>query len=127
RLKSQILTMLEMTRESIMLSYTRDSVYAVDAESLKDLTTEQLRYPLATPRLIGLGTFLGKWVARCTRGDENEVLIEQIRTPGGFLKHRLEMEIITRQRPLLTEGSSPIDIGSLPVNKIPQPRWRKMK
>jgi hypothetical protein len=117
--------MLETTRESVVLSYTRDAVYAVDAESLKDLTVDELRYPLATARLLGLGTFLGKWVARCTRGDNNEVLIERIRQPRGFLKQVIEMDIHTRQRPLLIEGGVPVPFDDPLWRNTPRPNWQK--
>lgn len=125
RLKRQVLAMLEMTKESIVLSYTRDAVYAVDAKSLKDRTVDELRRPLATPRLVHFGTFLGKWVARCTRGDNNEVLIEGIREPRGFLKNVIEMDIETRQRPLLTEGGIPIPFSDPGWRNVPQPNWRR--
>jgi hypothetical protein len=125
RLKRQILNMLETTKESIVLSYTRDAFYAVDAKALKDLTVEELRYPLATPRLIGFGTYLGKWVARCTRGDNNEVLTQRIREPRGFLKEIIEMNIQTQQRPLLTEGGIPLPFDDPAWRNTPQPNWRK--
>lgn len=125
RLKRQVLAMLKTTRESVVFSYTRDAVYAVDAEALKDLTVDEIRYPMATARLIKLGTFLGKWVARCTRGDYNEVLIERIREPRGFLKHVLEMDIHTRQLPRLTEGGIPIPFDATNIGNVPQPNWQK--
>ena len=119
--------MLNLTEESIIPGHTRRRIYAVDAISLEERTVEELRLPFNNARLISFGTFLGKWVARCTRGDLNEMLIERIRTPRGFLNHLLEMEIVTRQRPLLTEGGAPINLDSLPIDKIPQPRWRKVE
>jgi hypothetical protein len=125
RLKDQILAMLNITKESIILSYTRDAVYTVVAKSLRNLTVDELRYPLATARLIGLGTYLGKWVARCTRGDRNKALIEGIREPRGFLKHVVEMDIQTRQKPLLIEGGIPLPFDDPNWRNIPQPNWRK--
>jgi hypothetical protein len=125
RLKRQVAAMLDLTEESIVLGHTRNRIYAVDATSLEEQTVEELRFPFKAARLISFGTFLGKWVARCTRGDLNEVLIDRIRTPRGFLNQLLEMEIVTRQRPLLTEGGAPINLDSLPMDKIPQPRWRR--
>jgi hypothetical protein len=125
RLKRQIVAMLDHTHESILLGHTRTGIYAVDAAPLKELTIDELRYPFADARLIGLGTFLGKWVARCSRGDLDEGLIERIRTPRGFLLHLLEMEIETQQRPLLTEGGSPVALDHSRSGKVPQPRWRK--
>lgn len=113
-----------MTKESILLGYTLDAVYAVDARSLKDRTLAELRYPLATPRLIKLGTYLGKWVARCTRGDENEALIQGIREPRGFLKHVLEVDVTTRQTPLLTEGGVSLPLDDSNRVRIPQ-NWRR--
>jgi hypothetical protein len=127
RLKRQIQMMLEVTEESVLLAYTRDAIYTVKASSLEDRTVDELRFPLAFPRLVKLGTYLGKWVARCTRGDNNEVLIDRIREPRGFIKHRLEMDIETRQRPLLTEGGIPLPFDASYVSNIPQPNWRKLK
>ena len=53
-------------------------------------------------------TDLDKWVARCSRGDTDPALIHRIRENRGFINQLLEMDIQTRQKPLLTEGGSPV-------------------
>jgi hypothetical protein len=126
RLKNQIQNMLRMTKESILLGYTLDAIYAVDAKSLRERTIDELRYPLAKPRLVRLGTFLGKWVARCTRGDENEALIQGIREPRGFLKHVFEMDVTTRQKPLLTEGGVALPLDASNKERMPE-SWRRRR
>lgn len=125
RSKRQISSMLNWTEESIVLSHTRQAVYAVEAVSLENHTVEELRYPFRDARLVTLGTYLGKWVARCSRGDTDPVLIRRIREDRGFITHLLEMDIQTRQRPLLTEGGSPVNINDLRTDQIPQPRWQR--
>ncbi len=125
RFKRQISSMLNWTEESIVLGHTRQGIYAVEAVSLENHTVEELRYPFRNARLVSLGTYLGKWVARCSRGDTDPVLIRRIREDRGFINHLLEMNIQTRQRPLLTEGGSPVNINALRTDQIPQPRWRR--
>jgi len=125
RFKRQISAMLDWTKESIVLGHTRRGIYAVEAVSLENHTVEELRYPFRDARLVTLGTYLGKWAARCSRGDTDPVLIHRIREDRGFIDHRLQMDIQTRQRPLLTEGGAPVDLNTLRADQIPEPRWRR--
>lgn len=85
--------MLDSTEESIMLGHTRQGIYVVEAVSLKDHTVEELRYPFRDACLVTGGKYLGKWVARCSRGDADQVLIHRTRENRGFIKHRLEMDV----------------------------------
>lgn len=127
RFKRQISSMLDWTEESILLGHTRNGIYAVEAVSLEERTVEELRYPFKEARLITLGTYLGKWVARCSRGDDDLGLVQRIRQDRGFINHLLEMDIQTRQRTLLTEGGSPVNFDTSTIDKIPQPRWRRRR
>ena len=124
RLKKQVKTMVKVSEESIVIGHTRQGIYALDAETLEDLTVENLRHPLETPRLLGIGTFLGKWVARCSRGDLSDSVIRIVLTPRGLLRHQLVMNIETKQRPLLTDGGSPTGHENLTPDQMPIPRWR---
>ena len=124
RLKKQVKTMMKVSEDSIVINHTRRGIYAVDAEALEDLTVENLRHPLETPRLLGIGTFLGKWVSRCSRGDLSDSVKRIILTPRGLLRHQLIMDIETKQRPLLTDGGSPITNDGLLPHQMPTPRWR---
>lgn len=124
RLKGQIQEMLVFTEHCILLGQTQKAFYAVDAGALTGESIERLRLPFDRARLITLGTYLGKWVARCTRGDLDEVFIQGISKPQGFLKHLVTMNVETKQPPLLTNGIQPIDLNSLPRDKVPKPRWR---
>jgi hypothetical protein len=125
RLKRQVSDMLEITSESIVLAQTPARFFAVDADSIASEPIENLRSPLSNVRLITLGTYLGKWVARCTRGDMRENFLDGLKKPRGFLKFLFEMEIETKQRPLLTDGGRPIDLDSIPRDQIPEPRWTR--
>lgn len=125
RFKRQISSMLDWTEESIVLGHTRRGIYALKASSLEEHTVEELRYPFKDVRLITIGTYLGKWVSRCSRGDTDPILIHRIREDRGFVNHLLEMSIQTRQKPFLTEGGMPINLGAPTIDKIPQPRWRR--
>lgn len=125
RFKSQISSMLDWTEESIVLGHTRRGIYAVEASSLEDHTVEELRRLFEDVRLVTLGTFLGKWVARCSRGDTDPDLVRRIREERGFVKHLLEMDVETPQLPQLTEGGAPINLDASTTGRIPQPRWRR--
>ena len=109
-----------------MLGHTRQDIYVVEAVSLEDHTVEKLLYPFRESTSgYYEGTYLGKWVAKCSRGDTDQVLIHRTRENRGFIKHRLEMDIQTRQRTLLTGDGSPVNINALRTDQIPQPRWRR--
>jgi hypothetical protein len=124
RLKRQLKDMLRITEHSILLGQTEHNFYAVEAESLVGDRIENLRFPFNKARLITLGTYLGKWVARCSKGDARKSFVQGISKPAGFLKYLVTMDVETKQPPLLTEGGEPIDLNSLPRDWIPQPRWR---
>lgn len=125
RLKNQVKDMLRHTEDCIVLGQTRDNFYAVDAAPLVDETIDNLRHPFKHARLITLGTYLGKWVARCTKGDTRKTFVQGIRKPQGFLKYLITMNVETKQPPLLTDGRAPIDLNSIPRDRIPEPRWRR--
>lgn len=124
RLRNQIDTMLKFTPESIVLTYTRQDIYALDALKLGDETIKRLRYPFKCTRPLKLGTYLGKWVARCTRGDTDDDVVSKLRKPGGFINHLIEMNVQSQQKLLLADGDSEAVIEPSATNKIPKPIWR---
>lgn len=124
RLRRQLNVMVPITEESIVLAHTRERIYAVDGVAAKDLNLEQLRRITDNCRLVTLGTFLGKWVARCARGELNADIVNRVEHPRGFLHHQIGLEIVTRQTPLLTDGG----LSGVPVldpRGIPRMRWRE--
>jgi hypothetical protein len=97
RLRSQCQKMLEKSRESVAIFYTNQQVYVVDAAHYTKQTT---REPLSiSHRLVTLGTYLGKWMPRCTKGDESEDFISRVERPDGF-KHGIEMEVLCTRDPV---------------------------
>jgi hypothetical protein len=123
RLRRQLDLMVPITGECVVLAQTREQIYALDGNSAHDLTLERLRHITDNCRLVTLGTFLGKWVARCARGELNADLVSRVENPQGFLRHQIGLEITTRQRPLLTDGG----FGGAPLpasREVPRMRWR---
>jgi hypothetical protein len=122
RLHRQLWKMLEVTVESIALMYTLDRIYVVDAAPLALKTEKQLRAPLKRARLITFGTYLGSWVARCSRGEKDPDLVGKIREARGFVRHALEVDIRTDKPPLLIEGDSTVpELGPFRKVKMPRP------
>ena len=124
RLRRQLDQMVEISDQSIVLVQTRERMYAVDAASADELTIADLVHLTAECRLVSLGTFLGKWVTRCTKGDQSETLVAQADRPGGFLRHSIRMTVVTDQPPLLTAGGMAIDPLTF-RGRVPRPRWKQ--
>ena len=96
RLEKQITDMLKHTRESVAVFYTWKNIYVVDASDYSDGNSSHL--PLSQKhRLITLGTYLGKWLPRCTKGDLNCDIVTKAKHVDGF-KHGLSLDVIS-QRP----------------------------
>ncbi len=123
RLRRQLDLMVKISDESIVLVQTRERMYAIDAASADELTIAALVHLTNECRLVSMGTFLGKWVTRCSRGDPSEAVVSQADRPGGFLRHRIGMTVVTNQPPLLTAGGVAIDPRTL-RGRVPRPRWR---
>ncbi len=94
----QLGDMLGQTPESVGVFYTRRNVYVMDAGRLREQEIDDLRRPLADGRIVTLGTYLGKWVARCTHGDPRPDLVRRIREKDGF-RHVLEMNVRAARPP----------------------------
>lgn len=96
RLQSQSKKMLDHTEDAIVIFYTHKNIYVVDANDYcgglnnkKPLSQEH--------RLITLGTYLGKWMPRCTKGDIDPDFVTRARHLDGF-KHELSLNVVS-QRP----------------------------
>lgn len=97
RLGDQCQSMLTHSRESVAMFYTQGEIYIVDAAHY---TGTPSRSPLSTAhRLVTLGTYLGQWIPRCTKGDESEEFIAKLEWPGGFAKG-IEMDVLSRRDPV---------------------------
>jgi hypothetical protein len=97
RLKNQAADMLAFTDEAVAIFYTRAEIYVVDAEHYQASPSSAVQHPLSQEhRLITLGTYLGRWLPRCTRGDREPDLISRVKHRNGF-KQSLTMEVITSQ------------------------------
>lgn len=96
RLKKQVTDMLKHTGESVAVFYTWKNIYVVDASDYSARNASRL--PLSQKhRLITLGTYLGKWLPRCTKGDLNRDIVTKVKHVDGF-KHGLSLDVIS-QRP----------------------------
>lgn len=94
RLQNQANDMLTQTPESVAIFYTRRNIYVIDAEDYVSRLTSASRTPLSQGhRLITLGTYLGKWLPRCTKGDENTSVVTRAKHLEGF-RHGLELDVI---------------------------------
>jgi hypothetical protein len=124
RLRDQIEDMLSITDECIVLAHTRRDIYAVEAPPLDEFPIDELRAFPSRSRLLTIGTYLGKWVGRCTRGDLDRDIVNRIEHPRGFMHHSLTVDLRTNQQPLLTEGGIQVDPLRYRRN-VPRPRWRR--
>lgn len=109
RLKNQIDRMIPITDECIVLAHTRERIYAVDGRCADSQSIDHMRHLTERCRLVSVGTFLGKWVARCSRGDTGSYVVGNVETPRGFLRHQLTMTVTTDQPPLLVSGQQLLD------------------
>jgi hypothetical protein len=97
RLSEQCHGMLVQSRESVAMFYTETEIYIVDA---LHYANKPSRIPLSTAhRLVTLGTYLGKWIPRCTKGDKSDEFISRVERPGGFSKG-IEMDILSMRDPV---------------------------
>lgn len=96
RLQKQVKDMLKHTGESVAVFYTWKNIYVVDASDYSAGNASLL--PLSQKhRLITLGTYLGKWLPRCTKGDLNRSIVTRAKHVDGF-KHGLSLDVVS-QRP----------------------------
>jgi len=99
RLKSQTKSMLTHTQEAVAMFYTQRNIYVVDASDYSE--SPESKQPLSNDhRLITLGTYLGKWIPRCTKGDQRPELVTRVKHMDGF-KNMLTMNVISN-RPSVT-------------------------
>lgn len=103
RLKKQAVDMLTHTSEAVAMFYTWKNIYVVDAADYGSNSLPESRTPLSLEhRLITLGTYLGKWIPRCTKGDLREEMVTRARHLDGF-KHGLSVNVVS-QRPSVPWG-----------------------
>lgn len=83
RLQKQSTSMLALTEEAVAIFYTKSGIFVVDAEHYRSKPLSDTRHPLSQGhRLITLGTYLGQWLPRCTRGDRGSNLITRSASRG---------------------------------------------
>jgi hypothetical protein len=94
RLQKQAEDMLTHTSEAVVVFYTWKNIYVVDAGDYESGAMPVSRTPLSQEhRLITLGTYLGKWIPRCTRGDEDNGVITRAKHLEGF-KHGVQLSVV---------------------------------
>lgn len=99
RLQKQAKDMLKLSEEAVAMFYTHRNIYVVDARDYGEAASSNT--PLSDEhRLITLGTYLGKWMPRCTKGDERLAFVTKARHMEGF-KHGLTMDVVA-QRPAVS-------------------------
>jgi hypothetical protein len=97
---TQARDMLDLTKEAVVVFYTRSAIYVVDASRYRG-SDDVARRPLSKRhRLITLGTYLGAWIPRCTRGDNNPELISRVSHRDGF-KEQLTMDVVSSRPSIL--------------------------
>ena len=95
RLRQQSEDMLKHTGEAVAVFYTHKNIYVVDAEDYGN--GPESTTPLSQGhRLITLGTYLGRWMPRCTKGDKNSNLVKRASHLDGF-KDGLTLDIVSKQ------------------------------
>ncbi len=96
RLKKQTTNMLELTNEAVAIFYTSRNIYVVDAADYRDDVSASLSPLSIDHRLITLGTYLGRWVPRCTKGDTGVDLVRRVRHLDGF-RNGFTMNLVTKR------------------------------
>lgn len=95
RLKKQVGDMLKQTDESVAMFYTWKNIYIVDANDYR-AAKSALRPLSQNHRLITLGTYLGKWLPRCTKGDLTPNIVTRAKHVDGF-KHGLSLDVVSQR------------------------------
>jgi hypothetical protein len=106
RLQEQAVKMLTHTQESVAIFYTHKQIYVVDASHYQ--STRDRRPLSESHRLITLGTYLGRWLPRCTKGDHEPDLYQRVSHLDGF-KRGLTMEVIS-ERPSIAAMVEPTEV-----------------
>lgn len=97
RLQKQTKDMLTHTSEAVAVFYTWKNIYVVDAEDYANGASPASRSPLSqNHRLITLGTYLGKWLPRCTKGDTDGEIITRAKHLEGF-KHGVQLNVVAER------------------------------
>ena len=97
RLQAQARSMLTQTDQAVAVFYTSNQIYVVDAADYQSRQTADARRPLSQQhRLITLGTYLGRWLPRCTKGDQSSDLVKRVEHQDGF-KQGLTMDVVSRR------------------------------
>jgi hypothetical protein len=100
RLKKQCARMLRQSEDAVALFYTTKGVHVVDARRYKTASRREAAQPLARrQRVITLGTYLGSWLPRCTRGDQSKEIVARLERASGF-KHGLTLEVVSERSPI---------------------------
>ncbi len=102
RLKKQSEAMRKHTDDAVAIFYTHKNIYVVDTTDYVS-NNKVSRTPLSqNHRLITLGTYLGKWMPRCTKGDNSSELVTRAAHVDGF-KNGLSLDIITTRPSVIAE------------------------
>lgn len=94
RLRKQAKNMCNRSKKAAILVVAKRGIFVVDARQVAVARDE--REPFRNARIISVGTFLGVWLARCTRGQKDPDFVDRVRNPGGFLASYLHMRIVVR-------------------------------
>ncbi|MFO1342130.1 MAG: hypothetical protein U1F05_03205 [Burkholderiales bacterium] len=106
RLQHQTSEMLRQTDQSVAMFYTLKQIYIVDANDYNSMLSAGAQRPLSDKhRLITLGTYLGQWLPRCTKGDTSADLIQKISHQDGF-KSRLTMDVVSSRPSIASSEDS---------------------
>lgn len=97
RLTKQSTDMLRHTEEAVAMFYTWKNIYVVDASDYQAKVDAASRKPLSQKhRLITLGTYLGKWLPRCTKGDQRNEIVTRAKHVDGF-KNGFTLDVVSQQ------------------------------
>lgn len=97
RLTKQSSDMLRHTEDAVAVFYTWKNIYVVDAFDYQAEIKAASRKPLSQKhRLITLGTYLGKWLPRCTKGDQCNEIVTRARHIDGF-KSGFTLDVVSQQ------------------------------
>lgn len=119
RLVRQTSAMLHHTEDAVAVFYTWKNIYVVDASDYQTAVNFGVKKPLSQKhRLITLGTYLGKWLPRCTKGDQREEIVTRARNQSGF-RNGFTLDVVSQQPSVLWEDDKDEKAWSRSYKKRP--------
>lgn len=94
RLHRQARDMCKESHGAAIIVITKKGIRAIDAQQIAE--ARDRRNPFRDVRIVSIGTFLGVWLARCTRGQTDPDFVDKVKNRPGFLASYLHMHVVVK-------------------------------